>query len=96
MATNASAFICAFTRKGGRGSTRTHQHYFREKMNKLSQTHIEMFNRRPTQICADSIFSLADLARKNLHALRANRFLQKSHYPAEPKVRVRLRISAAN
>jgi hypothetical protein len=40
MATNASAFICAFTRKGGRGSTRTHQHYFREKMNKLSQTHL--------------------------------------------------------
>jgi hypothetical protein len=32
---------------------------------------------RPTQTCADSIFSLADLARENLHALRANRFLPK-------------------
>jgi hypothetical protein len=47
-------------------------------MNKLSQKNIEVFNRRPTQTCADSIFSLADLARENLHALRANRFLQKN------------------
>jgi len=31
-------------------------------------------NRRHTQTIADSIFSLADLARENLHALRANRF----------------------
>jgi hypothetical protein len=31
-------------------------------------------NRRRTQTRADSIFSLADLARENLHALRANRF----------------------
>jgi hypothetical protein len=34
-------------------------------------------NRRRTQTDADSIFSLADLSRENLHALRANRFLQK-------------------
>ena len=50
-------------------------------MNNRSDTHIEMFNRRPTQICADSIFSLADFARENLHALRANGFLQKGLYP---------------
>jgi hypothetical protein len=47
-------------------------------MNKLSQRKIEMFNRRLTQTIADSTFSLADLARENLHALRANRFLQKN------------------
>jgi hypothetical protein len=37
-------------------------------------------NRRHTQTIADSIFSLADLARENLHALRANRFLLKRQY----------------
>ena len=36
-----------------------------------------MFNRRPTQTYADSIFFLDDLSRENLHALRANRFLPK-------------------
>jgi hypothetical protein len=36
-----------------------------------------MFNRRHTQTCTDSIFSLDDLSRENLHALRANRFLLK-------------------
>jgi len=35
---------------------------------------LELFNRRRTQTYADSIFSLADLSRENLHALRANRF----------------------
>jgi len=37
-------------------------------------------NRRPAQKVADSIFSLADLARENLHALRANRFIQEIGY----------------
>ena len=41
---------------------------------KLTMPQVIMFNRRRTQTCADSIFSLADLARENLHALRANRF----------------------
>jgi hypothetical protein len=77
MATNASALISAFTSKGG-GPARIHQHYIRENMNKLSQKNIEVFNRRPTQTCADSIFSLADLARENLHALRANRFYTRT------------------
>jgi len=36
-----------------------------------------LINRRLTQTCADNIFSLADLARENLHALRANRFLKR-------------------
>jgi hypothetical protein len=36
-------------------------------------------NRRPTQTVADSIFSLADMARENLHAFRANRFLQRQY-----------------
>jgi hypothetical protein len=31
------------------------------------------FNRRPAQTFADSIFSLLDLSKENLHALRANR-----------------------
>jgi hypothetical protein len=47
-------------------------------MNKLGQKEVEMVNRRPTQTCADSIFSLADLARENLHALRANRFYTRT------------------
>jgi hypothetical protein len=32
-------------------------------------------NRRRTQICADSIFSLLDLSKEKLHALRANSFI---------------------
>ena len=33
-----------------------------------------LINRRRTQTCTDSIFSLLDLSKENLHALRANRF----------------------
>jgi hypothetical protein len=44
---------------------------------KLTMPQVIMFNRRHTQTCADSTFSLADLARENLHALRANRFFPK-------------------
>jgi hypothetical protein len=36
-----------------------------------------MFNRRLTQTIADSIFSLLDLSKENLHALRANRFYKR-------------------
>jgi hypothetical protein len=46
---------------------------------KLTMPQVIIFNRRRTQTCADSIFSLADLARENLHALWANRF-----YTTEP------------
>jgi hypothetical protein len=35
---------------------------------------LDFLNRRRTQICADSIFSLLDQSKEKLHALRANSF----------------------
>ena len=50
-------------------------------------------NRRLTQTYADSIFSLADLARENLHTLRVNRFLPNSQYSMESNVGISLHLS---
>jgi hypothetical protein len=37
----------------------------------------DFINRRPAQTFADSIFSLADLSKENLHAFRQTGFLPK-------------------